>query len=133
MTKNHPLHPSCRSRHGFRRLTRPRQTHRFFVRLSGESTGLLEQAINVSPPPAETDGGPCQQYNQTTRPLGSANKNLNGPHQISLTIWEQFSDEKPLLSIQQQERVSVSCSVSRLSCRGLLCSTRQTHYEFVMA
>ena len=27
-------------------------------------------------------------------------------HQISLTIWEQFSDEKPLLSIQQQERVS---------------------------
>ena len=78
------------------------------VQLSGESTGLLEQAINVPPPPAETDGGPCQQYNQTTRPLGPANKNLNGPHQISLTIWEQFSDEKPLLSIQQQERVSVS-------------------------
>ena len=49
-----------------------------------------------TPPPAETDGGPCQQYNQTTRPLGPGNKNLNGPHQISLTIWEQFSDKKPV-------------------------------------
>jgi len=32
---------------------------------------------------------------QRTGPHGPANKNLNGPHRISLTFWKQFSNEKP--------------------------------------
>ncbi len=41
-----------------------------------------------------------------------------------LNLITQMREKKPPLSIQQQERVSVSYSVSRLSCRGLLCSAQ---------
>ena len=60
---------------------RQRQAHRSCVQLSGESSGLLEQAVGLKPPPAEASGGGSISMGiPRTRPLGPALKTC---HQVN--------------------------------------------------